>query len=147
MLAYIPAPDDTQYAFANAAAKERFYNTVEAMGLSGYIGSYLPKGGFNSPWVTTWDISVRQQIPGFLKDHKGELYFTVDNFLNLIDSSKGKVLDTRFGTMDLYQVSAVNPTTGQITINPFTSRGGANWERFNDSESTWRLKLGVKYRF
>lgn len=147
VLAYIPAPDDTQYAFANAAAKERFYNTVEAMGLSGYIGSYLPKGGFNSPWITTWDISVRQQIPGFLKDHKGELYFTVDNFLNLLDSSKGQVLDTQFGSMNLYSVTAVNPTTGQITINPFTSRGGANWERFNDSESTWRLKLGVKYRF
>ncbi|CAM5189875.1 TonB-dependent receptor [Alishewanella longhuensis] len=147
MLAYIPRPDDAQYTFANDAAKERFYNTVEAMGLSSYIGSYLPKGGFNSPWVTTWDISVRQQIPGFLKEHKGELYFTIDNFLNMIDSASGKVYDNQFGSMNLYQITAVNPTTGQITINPFTSRGGKNWERFNEMESTWRLKLGVKYRF
>jgi len=147
MLAYIPKPDDAQYTFANDAAKQRFYDTIEAYGLSSYIGSYLPKGGFNSPWVTTWDISVRQEIPGFLKDHKGELYFTIDNFLNLIDTSSGKVYDNQFGSMSLYQVTAVNPTTGQITINPFTTRGGKNWERFNEIESTWRLKLGVKYRF
>lgn len=147
MLAYIPSRDDAQYTFANDAAKERFYDTVDAMGLSGYIGSYLPKGGFNSPWVTTWDLSVRQQVPGFLKAHRGELYFTVDNFLNLLDSSKGQVFDTQYGSMNLYSVTAVNPTTGQLAINPFSSRGGNNWERFNNSESTWRLKLGVKYRF
>lgn len=147
MLAYIPSPDDTQYTFANAAAKDRFYDGIEAMGLSNYIGSYLPKGGFNSPWVTTWDISIRQQVPGFLKEHKGELYLTIDNFLNLLDSSKGQVLDTTFGSKSLYEIRSVNPATGQITINPFTNRGGNNWERFNPEESTWRLKLGVKYRF
>lgn len=147
MLAYIPAPDDTQYTFANPAAKERFYDTVEAMGLNGYIGSYLPKGGFNSPWVTTWDISIRQQVPGFVAGHKGELYLTVDNFLNLIDSSKGQVLDTQYGTKNLYGITAVNDTTGEIRINPFTNRGGVNWERFNEKESVWRVKLGVKYRF
>lgn len=147
MLAYIPTRDDPQYLFANEATKDRFYNTIAAMGLSDYIGSYLPKGGFNSPWVTTWDISVRQQVPGFLEGHKGELYFTIDNFLNMIDSSSGRVFDNQFGSMNLYQVTAVNASTGQITINPFTSRGGNNWERFNQMESTWRLKLGVKYRF
>lgn len=147
MLAYIPAPDNAQYTFADDAAKARFYNTIDAMGLSSYVGGYLPKGGFNSPWITTWDISIRQQIPGFLKEHKGELYLTVDNFLNLLDSSKGQVFDTRFGTKELYEISAVNPTTGQITINNTPYRGGDNWERFNETESTWRLKLGVRYRF
>ncbi|CAM5224482.1 hypothetical protein [Alishewanella longhuensis] len=65
----------------------------------------------------------------------------------MIDSASGKVYDNQFGSMNLYQITAVNPTTGQITINPFTSRGGKNWERFNEMESTWRLKFGVKYRF
>lgn len=147
MLAYIPTRDDAQYTFANTAAQDRFYDTIESMGLSDYIGSYVPKGEFNSPWVTTWDISVRQQIPGFLEGHKGELYFTVDNFLNLLDKSKGQVNDTQYGTMNLYQITAVDATTGQMTINPYSPRGGNNWERFNDMESTWRLKLGVKYRF
>lgn len=146
MLAYIPHPDDAQYTF-RAGTKDSFYQTIESMGLSDYIGGYVPKGAFNSPWVTTWDISVRQQIPGFLEGHKGELYFTVDNFLNLLDKSKGQVNDTQYGTMNLYQITAVNATTGQMTINPYTPRGGNNWERFNNTESTWRLKLGVKYRF
>lgn len=147
VLAYIPTPDDTMFTYRDQAAKDLFYANVEAMGLSNYIGSYVPKGGFNSPWVTTWDVSVRQEVPGFLPEHKGELYFTIDNFLNFIDHSKGQVNDTQYGTMSLYGITAVNPTTGQMTINPFTTRGGSNWERFNDSESVWRLKLGVKYRF
>ncbi|MEH8021929.1 TonB-dependent receptor [Rheinheimera metallidurans] len=147
MLAYIPEMDDTQYKFASEAKKTEFYNTVAAMGLSDYIGSYLPKSGFNSPWVTTWDISIRQQIPGFVASHKGELYFTIDNFLNFIDHSKGIVRDTQYGSINLYAFNAVDQNTGQLTINPFTPRGGSNWERFNQDESTWRLKVGVKYRF
>lgn len=158
MLAYIPNPDDVDYIFAETVSrgvvvrtseqnKEQFYNTIESMGLSGYIGDYVPKGGFNSPWVTTWDVSIRQQIPGFVKEHRGELYLTVDNFLNLLDSSKGHTHDTQYGSMNLYAVTAVNQNTGQITINPFTPRGGNNWERFNEKESVWRLKVGVKYRF
>ncbi|MEN3160079.1 TonB-dependent receptor [Alkalimonas sp. NCh-2] len=147
VLAYIPSPDDAQYVFESEARKQEFYDIVASMGLNGYIGGYVPKGGFNSPWVTTWDVGVRQQVPGFHKDHKGELYFTISNFLNLLDSSKGHVRDTEFGTISLYQVRDVNQDTGEITIRGFQPREGSNWERFNENESTWRLKLGVRYRF
>lgn len=147
ILAYIPTADDPNFTFANQAAKDRFYSTIDSMGLSRYIGSYVPKGEFQSPWVTTWDLSIHQEVPGFLPEHKGVLYVTIDNFLNLIDSSKGQVFDTQYGTMSLYQFSNINTTTGVMTINPYTPRGGNNWERFNEKESTWRLKAGVKYRF
>ena len=33
---------------------------------------------------------VSQEIPGFSEGHKGEIYFVVNNLLNLIDSSQGK---------------------------------------------------------
>jgi hypothetical protein len=133
--------------------KAEFFSLIESMGLTQYQGTYLPKGVSTTPWVTTMDLSIRQEIPGFMEGHRGTFYVTVDNFLNLLDSSKGKVYGDDFGSIELVDFT-IDPTTkkyiygGSRTASSDGTRpAGALWDDFYGQESAWRLKVGVNYRF
>ena len=144
-LPYIPNQGDANVAFVSPEAEATFFNTINALGLDKYAGGYLPQGVNTTPWVTTLDLSIRQEIPGFMDNHKGLLYVTVDNFLNLLDSSKGKVYGSNFGTSELVEFT-IDPETRQyIYGNPSTNT--RNYDTFYTADSTWRLKVGVSYRF
>jgi hypothetical protein len=146
LLPYIPTKGDPNVRFISAAAETNFFNTIEALGLSQYGGGYLPRGVDTTPWVTTLDLSVRQEVPGFTEDHKGMVYVTIDNFLNLIDSSKGKVYGSDFGTIELIEYS-IDPSTRQYVYGNSRSSDAKNFDTFYTADSTWRLKVGVSYRF
>lgn len=144
-LPYIPTQGDPNVRFATPAAEATFFNTINALGLDKYAGGYLPKGVNTTPWVTTLDLSIRQEIPGFKEGHKGMVYLTVDNFLNLLDSSNGKVYGSDFGTVELVEFT-IDPATRQYVYgNPSTNT--RNWDTFYTQDSTWRLKVGVRYSF
>jgi len=151
-LPYIAAVNDPNVIFVSEADRVAYYQVINAFGLDKYAGGYAPKGVTTGPWVTTWDVSIRQELPGLVDGHKGILYVTVDNFLNLIDSSKGKDFGSDFGTIELHDftidpvskkyVYGMNKTsTGQIVIP------NRNYDKFYTEASTWRLKVGVTYRF
>lgn len=145
-LPFIPKKGDTSVVtFADAASETAFWNTVTALGLDKYQGQYLPKGVNTTPWVTTLDLSVRQEIPGFAEGHKGTVYFTVDNLLNLIDKDKGKVYGDDFGDMTLSNF-ALNQTNNKYIYSNVSSNT-RNWDKFYTEESTWRIKVGVSYKF
>lgn len=151
LVPYIPAAGD------EAAGIVRYTNTTEAeylafidaLGFSGYAGGYLPKGVSNSPWVTTWDVSVRQEIPGFVSGHKGEIYFTIDNVLNLLDSSKGIVKDTQYASMSSFNYNIGADGVHELTIptGSYYQTALQGYDRVVEAESTWRLKIGVSYKF
>ncbi|MCC5452540.1 TonB-dependent receptor [Rheinheimera sp. UJ51] len=145
LLPYIPTQGDPNVRFASAAAEATFFNTINALGLDQYAGGYLPRGVSTTPWVTTLDLSIRQEIPGLVEGHKGLVYFTIDNFLNLLDSTKGKVYGSNFGTIELFEFT-IDPATRQYVYgNPSTNTN--NWDTFYTQDSAWRLKVGVKYTF
>lgn len=144
-LPYIPTENDPNVVFVSDAARTTFFNTINELGLDNYAGGYLPKGVSTTPWVNTLDLSIRQQIPGFLPEHKGTVYLTVDNLLNLIDSSQGKVYGSDFGTIELAEFT-IDPVTKQyIYATPTTNTN--NYRTFYTQDSVWRLKVGVNYRF
>jgi len=145
LLAYIPTANDPNVIFTSDAARTNFFNTIEALGLSQYAGGYAPRGANTTPWTTTLDLSLRQEVPGFMNDHKGVFYVTIANFLNLLDSSKGKVYGSDFGTFNLVQF-AIDPATKQYVYGN-TLASTNNYDRFYNQLSTWRLKVGVTYRF
>lgn len=161
-LPYIPTMTDTNVIWSPSyngttiiktaeQNKAEFFSLIESLGLSQYQGTYLPKGVDDTPWVTTLDLSVRQEIPGFLEGHKGTFYVTVDNFLNLIDSSKGKVYGDDFGSIELVDFT-IDPTTKKYIYGGSRGASGtrasdAVWDDFYAQESAWRLKVGVNYRF
>jgi len=102
----------------------------------------VKRGAGNSPWINSMDLFVSQEIPGFSKGHKGEIYFVVNNLLNIIDSSQSKTYRQNFGTSEVIQMD-IDATTGQyIYGNPVED--GLNFEA---KESTYRIKIGVKYSF
>lgn len=146
LLPYIPTQGDPNVRFTSASAETAFFNTINALGLGKYAGGYLPRGVDTTPWVTTLDLSIRQEVPGFKEGHKGLVYVTIDNFLNLIDSSKGKVYGSDFGTIELLEYT-IDPATRQYVYGNTRSSSASNYDTFYTADSTWRLKIGVSYRF
>ena len=82
-------------------------------------------------------------------DHKGEVYLTIDNFLNLIDSSKGREFDTQFGTLSPFNYNIGTDGVHEISLPTaaFQQQAIQGYNRVNEKESVWRLKVGVNYRF
>lgn len=75
------------------------------------------------------------------------IYLTIDNLLNLLDSSKGKVRRMEFPQQTLWDYD-VNSETGQHQYHErFGGTNTSNWSEYIPEASTWRLKLGVRYEF
>ncbi|HEY0893700.1 MAG TPA: hypothetical protein VGE32_11635, partial [Cellvibrio sp.] len=156
-LPYIPTgPNDANIDWANsdwpgATTPEQKYaamlEVIKGAGVEGYAGGYVPKNIATQPWVTDLDLSIQQDIPGFADGHKGTIYFTIDNLLNLLDSSKGQVRRMEFPQQTLWDYD-VNATTGQYQYDVrFNGTNTNNWTEYVPEESVWRLKLGVSYSF
>ena len=140
-LSYIPTANDPNVVYQGVNEAD-LLAAIEERGLSQYAGGFAPKGTGVTPWVTKLDFSFNQEIPGFSDDHKGELYFTIQNVLDLLGSSESNIIDNSFGTSRLYDVDEID-NQGRYVIDRI--RDDSN--RFNAFESTWKLKLGVKYSF
>jgi len=97
---YIPTVNDPNVVYTVPALEA----ALQERGFQEYAGGYTP----TSPWVNTLDLSIKQEIPGLFEGHKGSISFIVDNLLNLIDSSQGKVINNNFGTLRLYDVDSID---------------------------------------
>lgn len=145
-LAYIPTANDATMYYGEGddaiALEAELLAQVEAAGLSQFAGSYAPKGTSQLPWSTTIDLTVNQEVPGLFDGHKGNIYFTVDNLLNLLDSDKGQIYGNSFGTYRLYTVSGYDAQGRTIVDDVKSDR-----PTFDNEDSTWRIKVGVRYSF
>lgn len=148
-LPYIPTgPNDASIDWAGSGLSYgQMAELIEAANLSGSAGGYAPKYSSTQPWITDLDFSIQQDIPGFADGHKGMIYLTIDNLLNLLDSSKGKVRRMEFPQQILWDYD-VNGETGQYQYHErFGGTDTSNWSEYIPESSTWRLKLGVRYEF
>ncbi|MDQ7051083.1 MAG: TonB-dependent receptor [Enterobacterales bacterium] len=139
---YIPTVGDPNVVYANAGDEAALQALIQSAGLSQYAGGYAPKGSNTSPWINNLDLSVIQEIPGLFDGQKGEITFVIDNFLNLIDSSRGKFVTNPFGNLRLYDVDSIDGQ-GRYVID----RVRSDTNRFQAKESAWKIKLGVRYTF
>ena len=153
-LPYIPSgPGDTNVVYSGITFDE-FWEQVEAAGLAGFAGGYAPKNGARTPWITSMDLRIEQEIPGFSSDHRGIVYLEVLNALNLLGINSGDVLDNRFRTSQrtLVDFGGIDDTNNNAYIyqQPFggwNTGPNQNWDQFRAEESQWRLKFGLRYRF
>lgn len=146
-LAYIPSgADDTAVRYADGYSYEMFNNDVlQPNGLNKYAGKIIPKNTETGPWVSRLDFKFEQEIPGFMSDHKGSFYVSVKNLLNLIDSSAGKVRSTNFyNNRDLVSVD-YDAAENQYVYSKGYADSAPTF--FDAQRSTWRLKVGVSYKF
>ena len=151
-LPYIPSgPTDPNVVYSGTTYDE-FWAQVEAAGLAGYAGGYVPKNVARTPWVSRMDLRVEQEIPGFSSEHRGVLYLEVLNLLDFLGFN-GDVLDNQFRTSQrtLVDFGGLDPATNAyIYTEPFRGYNTGrfqNWDNFRAEESQWRMKLGLRYRF
>jgi hypothetical protein len=139
--AYVPTANDPNVVYTGASEAE-VLAFFDAAGLSGFAGGHVDKNVSNMPWVSRMDLSVRQELPGFMEDDSFEVYFVVRNLLNLIDSSAGKIYTQGNNTRTVIEMD-IDPTTGQYLYGDLQTDGFA----FRAEDSTYQLKIGVEYRF
>ncbi len=140
-LAYVPTANDpnVRYEGVNEAEVLAYF---DSLGLSGSAGGLVERGAGNSPWTNSLDLFVSQEIPGFMDGHKGELYFVFNNLLSFLDSSSGKVYRQDFGTREIIEMD-IDADTGQYIYGDFVQDDFS----FEAKQSTYRIKIGVKYTF
>ncbi|HAS23431.1 TonB-dependent receptor [Idiomarina loihiensis] len=147
-LPYIPnGADDPNISPESTISYEDMMANFDAAGLSQYAGGFAPKGTGRSPWVTNMDFQFQQEVPGFMEGHKGMFYVTINNLLNLIDSSKGEVLRQQYTNQAVVDFGGLDSEGRYIYAPVFGGFENSNWSIFEAEESTWRVKLGIKYSF
>ncbi|MCX2831118.1 TonB-dependent receptor [Microbulbifer thermotolerans] len=146
-LAYIPSgADDPAMDFENGLSYAEIMEIAKAAGVSGAAGGFVDKYSDNMPWVTTMDLAITQEVPGLLPEHRGVVYLTIDNFANLLNDDWGKVYDIQYPQQILFDYD-VNEDGQYVYYEPFGGLNTKNYTRFQAEESTWRVKLGLKYNF
>ncbi len=145
-LPYIPTGPDDPAVVLNGMDWTEFSGYLEQAGLTKYAGSFAEKGAYRAPWVTRLDLNITQELPGFMPGHKGELFFNIRNLLNLLDSSKGEALRSRYGSKILVDYD-IDDQGRYVYRAPYGGFDARNWDTFDAAKSTWNVKIGVRYKF
>ena len=146
-LAYIPTgADDANVNWADSEMNwAQLAERLDRAGIS-QRGGIIGKNTGTQPWVTTMDISIKQEIPGFANGHSGELYLMIDNFANLLNSDWGIEKSLGYSDQSIYDFGGLDDQGRYIIDNSF---GGADVRNYSQitSSSTWQAKIGISYKF
>ena len=146
---YLPelptGPDDANFDFSRVSYEET-YALMEAAGVTQYAGGVIPKYVGNQPWTTNMDLTITQELPGFAEGHKGQLYFIIDNFANLLNDDWGKIYNMNFPQQPLFDLETNDQGQYQLQ-NRFGGVNTNNYDNFEVEQSSWSMKVGVKYSF
>ncbi|MFT6268012.1 MAG: hypothetical protein ACJAVV_000817 [Alphaproteobacteria bacterium] len=140
-LAYIPTANDPNVVY-DGVNEADLLAAIDDAGLSQFAGGYAPENYAATPYINSFDIAVTQEVPGFMKGHKGSVYFVFENVLNFIDNAAGKAYDNDFGTLRLYDVDSID-SEGRYVIDRVRGDGFS----FSPEDSIWKFKVGVRYAF
>jgi len=146
-LAYIPTgADDPAVDFVNGMSYDEIIADLNTIGAP-TSGGYLDKNAFRGQWTTTMDLRLEQEVPGFLDGHKGIFYIDIKNALAIFDKKGARVYQNPFGstTQDIFDYS-INDD-GQYVYESTGVEAGDSPVEFQDRESTWSAKIGIKYKF
>lgn len=147
-LPYIPSgADDANVDWDNSISWEELEMLLTNADIDirdeGYI---LGRNTHYQPWVTKVDLSIQQELPGFLPEHKGTLYFTIDNFANLLNKDWGIERRLRYPQVSLYDFGGLSDD-GKYQIDPVYNGYYPNNYTDVDFSSAWTAKIGIRYNF
>jgi hypothetical protein len=181
-LLYVPRTDssgnvtltsDPKVTYAPGFDIADFNAFLHRSSLIKYEGQIAPRNAFRSSDVATGDLQIAQEIPAlFPKGAKGEFYFDIINFLNLINRNWG--VDTQVGFPYVFApVTALNCQFSGLVLDnvavPKCAAGRGNFYQYttfrpqvtaagvnqfstvqtlaNPPVPTWVMKFGVRYKF
>jgi len=142
-LLYIPTLDDSKVVFSSDAVKTAFNDFVAANGLEKYRGQIAPRNGFNSSWWTRVDLKVTQELPAFEADHDAEIYFSIMNVGNLLNSDWGVRQQVGFPYVQSIVTATINANGQYVYSNVSQPRS----QTIEDRSSVWNAAVGIDYRF
>ena len=146
-LPYIPTgADDPAVDFENGMSYDEIVEQLQIAGIS-TAGGPLGKNSHRGPWVSSLDLRVEQELPGFIDGHKGVIYLDIDNAWALIDKDSARVYRNPFGNSSSDLFSYEINDAGQYVYSSQNLQPGDSPVRFEDRASTWNIKIGVKYNF
>ncbi len=136
---------------ANAALEKQFFDWLAAHPeLAKYAGTYAPANGFRAGWVNTFDVRISQELPGFFKGHKSELWLDIQNVGNLINKDWGHIMDYGFYA-DARVANLQGIYNGKYVYDKLytdaPSAANADADGFNTGVSQWSLQVGFRYQF
>jgi len=145
-LAYIPTgADDPNVNWEESGISyDELKTLIDRAGISGT--GIQDRNTASQPWVTTMDISIKQDIPGFSEGHSGQVYFMVENFANMLNSDWGVEKRMSYPNQAIYDFGGLDDDGKYILDDRFE---GADVRNYNtiDKASAWQAKIGVSYKF
>ncbi|MDZ7902344.1 MAG: hypothetical protein U5L01_07300 [Rheinheimera sp.] len=117
---YIPKVNDDKVVYATPAIKDAFDAFIAANGLEGYRGQIAPRNGFNSSWWTRADLKATQELPAFNAEHDAEIYLSIMNIGNMLNSDWGVKEQVGFPYVQSVARATIN-AQGQYVFNQFTA--------------------------
>ncbi|CCQ10966.1 Oar-like outer membrane protein protein, OmpA family [Pseudoalteromonas luteoviolacea B = ATCC 29581] len=110
-------------------------------------GQILDRNTATQPWVTSMDLSIKQDIPGFKAGHKGQIYFMIDNFANLLNKDWGIERKLRYSDQALYDLRDIDDQGRYVLERKFNGSDVRNYSEIVTASSSWQIKVGVNYKF
>lgn len=151
-LLYVPQADSSGNVTASSDPLVRyganfnvaaFNDFLHRTGLIDYAGEISPRNGFKSPYVTTVDLHLEQELPAFFPGGSKLVgYMDIENLGNLINDEWGSIQQIAFPYTS-NNVGATRTGSQYYTYNTFTQRNPATF----GTNSVWQIKLGVRYSF
>ncbi len=136
---------------ADAAMEKAFFEWLDSnKDLSAIKGSVAGTNAFRAGWVNTFDLRVSQELPGFFKGHKSELWVDIQNVGNMLNKKWGHVMDYGF-LADSRVASLQGIHNGKYVYNyrfadqPTVANGDG--DGFDQGISQWSVQVGFKYKF
>ena len=151
VLIYVPTgPNDPLMNFSNLSQAEidGLFDFFDATGLSAYAGGIAPKNAFNSPWSSDLDMRIQQDI-GLWKEHQVQLFFDIENVLNLFGPGNNKRYadtgDIQEGVrvLEINERSPAINNTDEFEITRWYDEG----QNLDVDDSVWRIQVGIRYKF
>jgi hypothetical protein len=146
-LAYVPNdPSEFILVGGTAAQLESFINSDGC--LSSHRGEIMKRNVCTSPWNSTVDLHIAQDLP--IKSTNLQLTLDVLNLMNLFDSEAGTLQYVPFGTVSPYRWLSNDADTGKPVVLLFSQvtnpEDNPIFQTHNE-RSRWRAKLGIRWTF
>jgi outer membrane receptor for ferrienterochelin and colicin len=158
-LFYVPNPGDVLFGnlsssgvfTADAAMEKSFFDYLAANPeLGRYAGSVAPANAGRASWVNTFDLRISQDLPGFFKGHKSEIWLDVQNVGNLINKDWGHIYD--YGFYANQRIATLQGMHDGKYVYNFRNAdsptiANSDGDGFDTGVSQWSLQFGFRYKF
>ena len=138
----VTATSDPNVTYGNNFNVANFNDFLKRTGLIDYAGEISPRNAFKSPFVTTVDMHIEQELPAFYPGGAKLVgYMDIANLGNMLNNKWGTIQQIGFP----YTSANIDATIvgNQYSYNSFTTRSPSTF----GTNSVWQIKVGVRYSF